>query len=156
MDSASNAKGSGVGIVMVSPKGLRMEKSLRLGFRASNNKAKYEALVAGLQVVQKLGAEEVEVYLDSRLVVSQIEGRFEVKDYHMLQYLKLFQSLRSSFQKISVVKVLRSQNSHADSLATLASSSKEFIPQMIFVELLMQPSIKQRTMVGVALAETPS
>ena len=90
MDSASNAKGLGVEIVMVSPKGLRMEKSLRLGFCSSNNEAKYEALIAGLWVVQKLGAEEVEVFSDSRLAVSQKEGRFEVDDYCMSQNLKLF------------------------------------------------------------------
>ena len=51
VDSASNAKGLGVEIVMVSPKGLRMEKSLRLGFCASNNEAKYETLIAGLWAV---------------------------------------------------------------------------------------------------------
>lgn len=96
------------------------------------------------------------MYSNSRLVVSQIEGNFEAKDYRMLQYLKLFQLLRLSFQKASVVKVPKIQNSHADSLATLASSSVESIPRMIFVELLEQPSIDRRTVVGVASAKTPS
>ena len=64
--------------------------------------------------MQKLDAEEVEVFFDSRLVVSQIEGSIETKDYCMSQYLKLFESLRSSFQKVSVVRVLRSQNSHVN------------------------------------------
>ena len=85
-----------------------MEKSLRLGFYASNNEAKYDALIAELRAVQRLGAEEVEVYSDSRLVVSQIEGIFEAKEYRMLQYLKLFGSLRVNFQKVSVVRVPRS------------------------------------------------
>lgn len=48
VDGASNARGSGVGIVMVSPKGLKVKKSLRLGFCASTNEAEYEALVAGV------------------------------------------------------------------------------------------------------------
>ena len=82
-----------------------MQKSLSLGFRASNNEAEYEALIAGLLTVQKLGAEEVELFSDLRLVVHQIEGSFEAKDYCMLQYLKLFQSIRLSFQKVSVVRV---------------------------------------------------
>lgn len=51
VDSASNAKGSGMGIVMVSPKGLRMEKSLKLDFCASNNETKYEAFIVGLRAV---------------------------------------------------------------------------------------------------------
>ena len=43
--------------------------------------------------MQRLDAKEVEVFSDSRLVLSQIEGSFEAKDYHMSQYLKLFGSL---------------------------------------------------------------
>ena len=85
-----------------------MEKSLRLGFRASNNEVKYEALIAGLWAVKKLGAREVEMFSDSRLVVSQIEGSFGAKDHCMSQYLKLFGNLWADLQKISVVIVLRS------------------------------------------------
>ena len=51
MDSASNVRGSRVDIVMISPEGLWLEKSLRLGFRASNNEAEYKALIVGLRVV---------------------------------------------------------------------------------------------------------
>ena len=48
MDGVSNVRGSGV-VVIMSPKGLRLEKSLRLGFRASNNEAEYEALIASFR-----------------------------------------------------------------------------------------------------------
>lgn len=56
-----------------------MEKSLRLGFRASNNEAKYEAFIFGIKAAQQLGAEEVEIFSDSNLVVSQVEGSFEAR-----------------------------------------------------------------------------
>ena len=72
VDGASNTRGSWVEIVMISPEGLRLEKSLRLVFRTSNNEAEYEALITGLRAVQKFGAMEVEVFSDSKLVVSQI------------------------------------------------------------------------------------
>lgn len=62
--------------MLMSPEGIKLEKSLRIGFRASNNKAEYEALIAGLKVMKRLGAKEVEVYSDSRLVVSHIKGSF--------------------------------------------------------------------------------
>ncbi|XP_075665088.1 uncharacterized protein LOC142634694 [Castanea sativa] len=53
----------------------------RLGFRASNNKAQYEALLAGLRVVLDLGARKVEVYSDSRLVVNQVaKGQYRYAD----------------------------------------------------------------------------
>ena len=128
MDGMSNARGSGVGIVLISLKGVKLEKSLRLGFWASNNEAEYEAFIAGLWAAKKLRAEEVEMFSNLRLVVSQIDGSFKAKDHHMSYYLKLFRDLRSNLQKVSVVRVLRSQNCHADSLVTLASSLDDYIP----------------------------
>lgn len=76
------------------------------------------------------------MFSDSRLVLSQIKGNFEAKDYRMSQYLKLFGSLQVNFKKVSMVRMPRSQNSQADSLSTLASSSNECIPQMISVVML--------------------
>lgn len=54
---------------------------------------------------------------DSKLVVSQVDGSFKARNQCMLQYLRLFKSLRANFRNVSIVRVLRSQNSHADSLA---------------------------------------
>lgn len=97
IDGASNARRFGVEIMMMSPEGLRLEKSLRLGFQVYNNEVEYEVLVTSLRAVQNLGAKEVEVFSNSKLVVSQIEGSFEAKDSCMAQYLKLFRTLRACF-----------------------------------------------------------
>ena len=51
VDGAANQKGSGVGLVLISPKKLIVEKSLRLGFSATNNEAGYEALLKGMSMV---------------------------------------------------------------------------------------------------------
>ena len=51
MDGAANQKGSGVGLVLISPEELVVEKSLRLGFSATNNEAKYEALLEEISMV---------------------------------------------------------------------------------------------------------
>ena len=56
VDRASSALGLGVEIVIITPKGIRLEHSFRLRFRASNNEAEYEALLAGLRVVLGMGA----------------------------------------------------------------------------------------------------
>ena len=93
VDKVSNAIGLGFGIVLVSPKVVKLEKLLRLGFHASNNEAEYEALIAELQVAKKLRVKEVEMFSDSRFVVSQINRSFKVKDHRMSQYLKLFGDL---------------------------------------------------------------
>ena len=51
VDDAVNHKGSGVGLVLVSPKRITIEKFLRLGFSATNNEAEYEALLVGMTMV---------------------------------------------------------------------------------------------------------
>ena len=53
----------------MSPEKITIEKSFRLNFSATNNEAEYEALLKGMQMVQKLGGKAVRVFSDSRLVV---------------------------------------------------------------------------------------
>ena len=53
VDGAVNQRSSGLGLVLISPKKVTIEKSLRLGFSAINNEAEYEALLAGMAMVQK-------------------------------------------------------------------------------------------------------
>ena len=72
VDSASNAMGVGARIVIITLEGIRLENSFRLGFRASKNKTEYEALLAGLRNVLGMGAQDVEIYSDSWLVVRQV------------------------------------------------------------------------------------
>ena len=95
-----------------------MEHSLRLGFKASNNKAEYKALLAELRVVLDLGLQDMVVYLDSRLIVNQVEGSFEAKDPRMIDYLRLVKQTMSLFQQVRLIQIAWGQNRHADSLAT--------------------------------------
>ena len=72
MDDASSAAKTGVGIVIITPEGIRLEHSFRLRFRAFNNETEYEALLARLRAVLGMGARVVEIYSDSGLVVNQV------------------------------------------------------------------------------------
>ena len=58
-----------MGLVLVSPEKITIEKSLRLGFSATNNEAEYEALLMGMVIVQKMGGKAVKMFSDSRLIV---------------------------------------------------------------------------------------
>ena len=51
VDGAANQRGSGVGLVLISPKKITIEKLLRLGLSATNNEAEYEALLQGMAMV---------------------------------------------------------------------------------------------------------
>ena len=55
VDGAVNQRGSGVGLVLVSPEQITIKKSLRLGFSATNNEAEYEALLEGMSMVHRMG-----------------------------------------------------------------------------------------------------
>ena len=70
MDGASSTMGTGARIVLITLEGIRLEHSFRLGFKASNNEAKYEALITRLKTAFDLGGRNVEVYSDSRLVIN--------------------------------------------------------------------------------------
>lgn len=59
-------------------------------------------MIAGLRVAKKLNAKMVEVFLDSRLVVSQVEGSFEARDPQLVEYLKMVGTLLDSFQQVRV------------------------------------------------------
>ena len=83
MDGASNQKGSGVGLVLMSLEKVVNEKSLRLNFSAINNEAEYEALLVGMAMVQRMGGKSTKLFLDSRLVIGQVRGEFEAKDERM-------------------------------------------------------------------------
>ena len=79
-----------------------MEKSLRFGFLATNNEAEYETLLAGMEMVSKLGGKVVEVFLDSRLVVRQVNGEFGARDQRMQGYLIKIRKAQSSFETFSI------------------------------------------------------
>ena len=83
VDGIANQRGSGVGIVLVSPEKITIEKSLRLDFSATNNEAEYETLLMEMVMVQKMGGKTVEIFSDSRLVVDQVKRELEARDPRM-------------------------------------------------------------------------
>ena len=140
VDGASNQKGSGVGLVLMSPKKVVIEKSLRLDFSATNNEAEYEALLEGMAIVQRMGGKFIKLFSDSRVGVGQIRGEFKAKDERMQGYLNQVKCLQSKFDSFDLLHVPRSGNAHADSLAMLATSSAQDLPRVILVEDLYKPS----------------
>ena len=101
-DGVVNQKGTGVGIFLVSPEKIVVEKSLWLGFPATNNEAEYEALLARMAMVGKLGGEVAEVYSNSELVVGQVNGKFEARDIRMQGYFIKVRHARSCFKSFSL------------------------------------------------------
>ena len=98
VDGAANQKGSGVGLVLISHEKLIVEKSLRLGFSATNNEAKYEVLFEGMSMVQRIKGKSATMFSDSRLVVDQVKGELEARDERMQGYLTQIRHLQLKFK----------------------------------------------------------
>ena len=126
-----------------------MEKSLKLGFSATNNEAKYEALLEGMSMVHRMGGRSVTIFSDSRLVVGQVKSELEAKDERMRGYLARVQHLQKNFEWFNLQHIPRGGNTHADSLATLATSSAQNLPRIILVEDVGKPSGEKGKMIYV-------
>ena len=141
VDGATNAKGSGAGLILTSPEGIDIEYALRFGFQASNNEAEYEAVIAGLNLAHSMEVNQLEVCNDSQLVVRQIEDTYEAKSEKMILYLKKVRDVMKKFVLVQVRHIPRVENSRADALEKLAIASQEDLSRLTPVEYLVEPSI---------------
>ena len=141
VDGATNAQGSGAGLILTSPNGIDIEYALRFGFRASNNEAEYEAVIAGLNLAHSMEVDQLEVCSDSRLVVKQIEDSYEARGEKMILYLKKVRELLKKLVRVQIRHIPRAENSRADALAKLATTSQEDLNRLTPVEHLSEPSV---------------
>ena len=102
VDGTTKQRGFEVGLVLESPEKTIIEKSLRLGFSATNNEAEYEALLQGMAMVRKMGGKAIEMFSDSRLVMGQVKGELEARDTRMQEYLSQVKCLQSDFDLFSL------------------------------------------------------
>jgi probable phosphoglycerate mutase len=86
----------------------------------TNNVAEYRGLIAGLDAALEIGATEVEVRMDSKLVIEQMSGRWQVKHPSMRPLASRARTLLSRFAHVSLQWIPREQNKHADRLANRA------------------------------------
>jgi ribonuclease H / adenosylcobalamin/alpha-ribazole phosphatase len=95
------------------------ERSEAIGVE-TNNVAEYRGLIAGLEAARDLGARRVSVYMDSKLVVEQMKGAWQVKNEGLRPLSLAAHELRRSFDQVSFEWIPREQNKHADRLANEA------------------------------------
>jgi broad specificity phosphatase PhoE/ribonuclease HI len=95
------------------------ERSESIGI-ATNNVAEYRGLIAGLEAAIELGADGVAVRMDSKLVVEQMSGRWQVKHPDMAALARRASDLRRVIGDVTFQWIPREQNRHADRLANQA------------------------------------
>ncbi|GKD87165.1 reverse transcriptase domain-containing protein [Tanacetum coccineum] len=83
-DGSSYVDGSGAGLILTNPEGAEFTYAMRFRFDATNNKAEYEALIAGLRIVKQMGVKNLQANVDSRLVANQVNGSYIAKEPGMI------------------------------------------------------------------------
>ena len=144
MDGSSNDGGSGADLILVSPEGHRIHCAIRFRFKASNNEAEYDALIAGLELAKEMKVESLDIFSDSQLVVCQINDEYQARGEKMTTYLQKAKESLGSFSSYTVSQILRSQNAEANILARLASAKDADKLKVISVETLDSPSIQTK------------
>jgi ribonuclease H / adenosylcobalamin/alpha-ribazole phosphatase len=119
--SRGNPGPAGFGALVRDPDSseILVERSGALGM-STNNVAEYSGLIAGLEAALELGADEVDVRMDSRLVVEQMAGRWKVKHPNMRPLAIKAQQLARQFSTVDYTWVPRANNKAADLLANAA------------------------------------
>lgn len=123
--SRGNPGPAGYGAVVLDPASgeVLAERSEGLGV-VTNNVAEYRGLIAGLRAALELGADEVDVRMDSKLVVEQMSGRWQVKHPAMRPLATEAGALVRQIGSVRFSWIPRAQNKRADRLANLAMDAQ--------------------------------
>jgi len=111
-----------VGLVLVSLQNYVIPSAFSLIEPCSNNVAEYNALLIGMQIANEIGVKNLEAYSDSKLIVNQVCGEYEVRHEDLVPYFNATIFMAERFRNFYIDHVPRQQNAHADALASLAAS----------------------------------
>ncbi|XP_073099648.1 uncharacterized protein [Elaeis guineensis] len=117
IDGASNAQGSGAGLILTNFEGLVIEYALRFNFKVLNNQAEYEAFLIGLKIAKELEIYSLKVFTDAQLIVGQVKDEFEAHDSIMMKYLQKMKDFTASLKYFEIFHILRTENTRIDVLS---------------------------------------
>lgn len=115
--SRGNPGEAGAGIVVLDDRGREMIAQGKYLGTCTNNVAEYQALLLGLTEASRIGDGTIDIFLDSQLIVRQIQGVYRVKSSDLQPLFTQVKELLSSFADFTVSHIPREQNKRADQLA---------------------------------------
>jgi broad specificity phosphatase PhoE/ribonuclease HI len=142
--SRGNPGPAGYGaVVRTEDRSTVLAESMQAIGRATNNVAEYRGLIAGLEDAVKLDATEVEVFMDSKLVVEQMSGRWKVKHPGLIELHAQARKLAARFDRISYAWIPRERNKHADQLANEAMDAAAEISDESSESAVADPAVAE-------------
>ncbi|KAI5343708.1 hypothetical protein L3X38_011584 [Prunus dulcis] len=148
-DGSKTDKASGAGVVLEEPLGVRHCYSFQLDFQCTNNRAEYEALIIGLEMLVELGVQSVEILGDSMLVLKQIAGEYKCLNPSLAVYLVAARNLLTEFREATWEHIPREENFAANELAQVASGiqmPEDCVQRIIKIGRKSLPSVLARGM----------
>ncbi|XP_033514340.1 uncharacterized protein [Nicotiana tomentosiformis] len=121
-DGSTCRNGAGAGVVLVSLDRQILPFSFVLGETCSNNAAEYQALIIGLEMALDMEILQLKIYGDTKLIINQILGIYDVKKEDSLPYHQYASCLFERFDHVFLNHVPREENRMADALAKLATT----------------------------------
>lgn len=119
--SRGNPWPSGCGIFVTDEEGRPLEKRHKYIGHATNNIAEYTAALLGIRRAIELGATEIELRADSKLVIEQLAGRYKIKNLELKKLAaEIGDMIRPWWGKIEFIHVYREENTEADRLSNVA------------------------------------
>jgi ribonuclease HI len=118
--SRGNPGPSGIGAIIYDENKNKIAEISEYIGEGTNNQAEYKAVIAALEKCQKLGGEFIEFYLDSELVVEQLNRHYKVKERELANLFLLVHNRSLSFKKLKYKHIPREMNKEADKLVNLA------------------------------------
>jgi ribonuclease HI len=116
----NNPGPAGIGAVLLSENGDEVASISEYIGEATNNQSEYKAVIAALKKAKELGAEELECFLDSELIVKQLSREYKVKNKDLAPLFVQIHNASLGFKKITFKHVTRDKNKEADRLVNLA------------------------------------
>jgi ribonuclease HI len=113
--------------------GVTYSFSVRLPAPCTNNLAEYEAVRKGMELLLEVGAEAVEIFGDSKLVISQLTEEYKCESESLFPLWMQHCELITQFRYINFYWIPRSQNAEANDLAQKASGYKAITGQADFL-----------------------
>ncbi|XP_075515898.1 uncharacterized protein LOC142550705 [Primulina tabacum] len=144
-DGSSSKDGSGVGLVLISPAGDKVKLIVRLDFRASNNEAEYEAVLAWLRAARNIGATQMLVFFDSQLLSQQMKRVYDVKYEKIIEYAREVDMVREKFIGVMFGQISRKENKNVDTLAKMAGTMRSWNTRDVVFQVELTPHTSSPT-----------